>query len=35
MGHSSINVSLTYQRDLGVPELDEEDLPMVLLFERN
>ena len=29
MGHSSINVSLTYLRNLEIPELDEEDLPMV------
>ena len=29
MGHSSINVSLTYLRGLEVPELKEEDMPMV------
>ena len=29
MGHSSINVSLTYLRGLEVPELTEEDMPMV------
>jgi integrase len=29
MGHSSINVSLTYLRGLEVPELKEEDTPMV------
>ena len=29
MGHSSINVSLTYLRGLEVPELSEEDMPMV------
>jgi hypothetical protein len=29
MGHSSINVSLTYLRGLEVPELKEEDIPMV------
>jgi integrase len=29
MGHSSINVSLTYLRGLEVPELNEEDMPMV------
>ena len=29
MGHSSINVSLIYLRNLEIPELDEEDLPMV------
>ena len=28
MGHSSINVSLTYLRGLEVPELNEEDMPM-------
>ena len=29
MGHSSIKVSLTYLRGLEVPELNEEDMPMV------
>ena len=29
MGHSSINVSLTYLRGLEVPELIEEDMPLV------
>ena len=29
MGHSSINVSLTYLRGLEVPELNEDDMPMV------
>jgi|TARA_B110000261_G_scaffold118419_1_gene132095 hypothetical protein len=29
MGHSSINVSLTYLRGLELPELKEEDVPMV------
>ena len=29
MGHSSINVSLTYLRGLGIAELKEEDMPMV------
>ena len=29
MGHSSINVSLTYLRGLELPELKEEELPMV------
>ena len=29
MGHSSINVSLTYLRGLEVTELEEEDMPMV------
>ncbi|MGB1323940.1 MAG: hypothetical protein ACPG58_05040 [Flavobacteriaceae bacterium] len=32
MGHSSINISLTYLRDLEVVELKEEDMPMVLTF---
>ena len=29
MGHSSINVSLTYLRGLEVPELNEEGMPMI------
>ncbi len=29
MGHSSLNVSLTYLRALEVAELEEEDMPMV------
>ena len=29
MGHSSINVSLTYLRGLEVPELKEEDMPLI------
>ncbi|MCH1418095.1 MAG: site-specific integrase [Flavobacteriaceae bacterium] len=29
MGHSSINVSLTYLRGLEIPELNEEDMPMM------
>jgi hypothetical protein len=29
MGHSSMNVSLTYLRGLEVPELNEEDMPMI------
>ncbi len=29
MGHSSINVSLTYLRGLEIPELNEEDMPMI------
>jgi len=29
MGHSSINVSLTYLRGLEIPELTEEDVPVV------
>jgi hypothetical protein len=31
MGHSSINVSLTYLRGLEVAELKEEDMPELLL----
>ena len=27
MGHSSINVSLTYLRGLEIPELNKEDMP--------
>jgi hypothetical protein len=29
MGHSSLNVSLTYLRGLKIAELKEEDMPMV------
>ena len=29
MGHSSINVSLTYLRGLEIPELSEEDMPLL------
>ena len=29
MGHSSINVSLTYLRGLEIAELKEEDMPIV------
>ena len=29
MGHSSINVSLTYLRGLEIVELKEEDMPLV------
>jgi len=29
MGHPSINVSLTYLRGLEVPELTEEDMPVI------
>ena len=32
MGHSSINVSLTYLRGLEIPELNEEDMPMINNF---
>jgi len=28
MGHSSINVCLTYLRGLELPELKEEDMPI-------
>ena len=30
MGHSSINVSLTYLRGLEIAELKEEDMPMAI-----
>ena len=33
MGHSSINVSLTYLRGLEIPELKEEDMP-ILSFQQ-
>jgi len=29
MGNSSINISLTYLRGLEIPELNEEDMPMI------
>ena len=29
MGHSSINVSLTYLRGLEIPDLKEEDMPVI------
>jgi len=29
MGHSSINVSLTYLRGLEIAELREDDMPMI------
>jgi hypothetical protein len=29
MGHSSINISLIYLRGLEVPELKEEDMPVI------
>jgi len=29
MGHSSINLSLTYLRGLEIPELKEEDMPRI------
>ena len=33
MGHSSINVSLTYLRGLEIAELKEEDMPSVSVFK--
>ena len=35
MGHSSINVSLTYLRGLEIAELTEEDMPMVIMIEQS
>jgi integrase len=35
MGHSSINVSLTYLRGLEIAELKEEDMPMVYSCSQN
>jgi hypothetical protein len=29
MGHSSVNVSLTYLRGLEIAELKEEDMPLI------
>jgi integrase len=29
MGHSSVNVSLTYLRGLEVADLNEDDMPMI------
>ena len=29
MGHSSVNVSLTYLRGSEIPELTEDDIPVV------
>ena len=29
MGHSSINVRMTYLRGLEIPELNEDDMPMI------
>jgi len=34
MGHSSINVSLTYLRGLEIPDLKEEDMPNLDTFPR-
>ena len=31
MEHSSINVSLTYRRGLEIPELTEDDMPVIEL----
>ena len=33
MGHSSINVSLTYLRGLEIAELKEEDMPKINIFD--
>jgi hypothetical protein len=33
MGHSSINVSLTYLKGLEIAELKEEDIPVV--YKKN
>ena len=35
MGHSSINVSLTYLRGLEITELKEDDMPMVKKISIN
>ena len=35
MGHSSLNVSLTYLRGLEVAELKEEDMPIYGLVGPN
>ena len=32
MGHSSINVSLTYLWGLEIPDLKEEDMPLCIDF---
>jgi hypothetical protein len=32
MGHSSINVSLTYLRGLEIPELKEEDMLVIKYY---
>jgi hypothetical protein len=29
MGHSSVNISLTYLRGLEIAELTEEDMPII------
>jgi len=29
VGHSSVNVSLTYLKGLEIPDLKEEDMPVV------
>ena len=34
MGHSSINVSLTYLRGLEIAELKEEDMPTLFVFAK-
>tara|TARA_B110000967_G_scaffold197987_1_gene230379 strand:+ start:1161 stop:1262 length:102 start_codon:yes stop_codon:yes gene_type:complete len=33
MGHSSINVSLTYLRGLEIAELKEEDMAIVVILK--
>ena len=33
MGHSSINVSLTYLRGLEIAQLKEEDMPIVVILK--
>ena len=35
MGHSSINVSLTYLRGLEIPKLNEEDIQMIQFIPIN
>lgn len=34
MGHSSINVSLTYLRGLEIPQLNEEDMQMIKFLKN-
>ena len=34
MGHSSINVSLTYLRGLEIAEFKEEDMPMIEVSQQ-
>jgi hypothetical protein len=35
MGHSSINVSLTYLRGLEIAELKEEDMPNIQISAKS